>query len=90
MITKIPIGKIASAKDVKDVGDAVRDARKRMLLKQSQAALLCGVGVRFLSDLENGKATLQIGKVLQVLDGLGLAAYVGTKQPFWTENGQRA
>jgi y4mF family transcriptional regulator len=87
MITKIPIGKIASAKDV---GDAVRDARKRMLLKQSQAAQLCGVGVRFLSDLENGKETLHIGKVLQVLDGLGLAAYVGTKQPFWTENGQRA
>lgn len=84
MITKIPIGKIASAKDV---GDAVRDARKRMLLKQSQAAQLCGVGVRFLSDLENGKETLHIGKVLQVLNGLGLAAYVGTKQPFWTENG---
>lgn len=86
MATKTPIGKISTAKDV---GDAVRDARKRMLLKQSQAAQLCGVGVRFLSDLENGKETLHIGKVLQVLNGLGLAASLGPKQPFWTEDGQR-
>ncbi len=86
MTTKTPIGKISTAKDV---GDAVRSARKRMLLKQSQAAQLCGVGVRFLSDLENGKETLHIGKVLQVLNGLGLAATLGPKQPFWTEDGQR-
>ena len=86
MTTKTPIGQISTAKDV---GDAVRSARKRMLLKQSQAAQLCGVGVRFLSDLENGKETLHIGKVLQVLNGLGLAATLGPKQPFWTVDGQR-
>ena len=86
MTTKTPIGKISTAKDI---GDAVRGARKRMLLKQSQAAQLCGVGVRFLSDLENGKETLHIGKVLQVLNGLGLAASLGPKKPFWTEDGQR-
>ncbi len=86
MTINTPIGKISTAKDV---GDAVRDARKRMLLKQSQAAQLCGVGVRFLSDLENGKATLHIGKVLQVLNGLGLTAYLGPKKPFWTKDGQR-
>lgn len=86
MATKTPIGKISTAKDV---GDAVRNARKQMLLKQSQAAQLCGVGVRFLSDLENGKETLHIGKVLQVLNGLGLAATLGPKKPFWTEDGQR-
>ncbi len=86
MTINAPIGKISTAKDV---GDAVRDARKRMLLKQSQAAQLCGVGVRFLSDLENGKATLHIGKVFQVLNGLGLAAYLGPKKPFWSEDGQR-
>lgn len=86
MTINTPIGKIATAKDI---GDAVRSARKRMRLKQSQAAQLCGVGVRFLSDLENGKETLHIGKVLQVLNGLGLAASVGPKKPFWTEDGQR-
>ena len=86
MATKTPIWKISTAKDF---GDAVRSARKRMRLKQSQAARLCGVGVRFLSDLENGKETLHIGKVLQVLNGLGLAASLGPKKPFWTEDGQR-
>ena len=86
MTINASIEKIPTAKDV---GNAVRDARKRMLLKQAQAAQLCGVGVRFLSDLENGKETLHIGKVFQVLNGLGLAAYLGPKKPFWTEDGQR-
>ena len=85
MAANTSIGKIATAKDI---GDAVRNARKQMRLKQSQTAQLCGVGVRFLSDLENGKETLHIGKVLQVLNGLGLAASVGPKRPFWTEDGQ--
>jgi hypothetical protein len=32
---------------------------------------LVGVGVRFLSELERGKTTLELGKVLQVLQGFG-------------------
>jgi hypothetical protein len=30
-----------------------------------QAVALCNVGYRFLSDIENGKQTVHIGKVLQ-------------------------
>jgi transcriptional regulator with XRE-family HTH domain len=41
-------------------------------LTLADAAALCGVGYRFMSDLENGKATVQVGKVLQVLTALGL------------------
>ena len=33
---------------------------------------LCNVGVRFIVDLEAGKETCQIGKVLYVLDMLGI------------------
>jgi HTH-type transcriptional regulator / antitoxin HipB len=29
-----------------------------------------------MSDLENGKATVQVGKVLQVLTALGLDVYI--------------
>ena len=32
----------------------------------------CGVGLRFIVDLEAGKPTAQIGKALQVLAGLGV------------------
>ena len=57
---------------VADIGTAVRKKRKEDGLTLADAAALCGVGYRFLSDLENGKATVQVGKVLQVLMALGL------------------
>jgi len=55
-----------------DIGAAVRKKRKEDGLTLANAAALCGVGYRFMSDLENGKATVQMGKVLQVLTALGL------------------
>ena len=54
-----------------DIGAAVRKKRKQDGLTLADAAALCGVGYRFMSDLENGKETVQVGKVLQVLTALG-------------------
>lgn len=54
------------------IGIAVRKKRKEDGLTLADAAALCGVGYRFLSDLENGKATAQIGKVPKVMAALGL------------------
>lgn len=45
---------------------------KEQKLTQPQLAGLCNVGVRFIVDLESGKETCQIGKVLYVLDMLGI------------------
>jgi len=59
-------------KELKDLSDLIRKKRKKDGLAQSEAAALCGVGTRFLSDLENGKETVQFSKVLKVLQGLGL------------------
>ena len=42
-------------RSAKDLGAAVRATRKAMGLPQAQAALLCGVGIRFLSDLETAR-----------------------------------
>jgi len=58
--------------DTRALGAAIRAGRKASGLTQAQAAAVCGVGVRFLSELENGKATAHIGKVLKVVTGLGL------------------
>lgn len=55
-----------------DIGTAVRKKRKEDGLTLADAAALCGVGYRFMSELENGKETVQVGKVLKVLAGLGL------------------
>ena len=53
------------------LGDALRAARKQLGLTQSQLALAAGVGVRFIVDLEAGKATLRLENVLRVIDALG-------------------
>jgi len=59
-------------KDSKGLGRVIRDQRKTTGLTQLDAAGLCGVGERFLSELERGKPTVELGKVLQVLNRLGL------------------
>lgn len=46
-------------------------ARKQIGLTQSQLALAAGVGVRFIVDMEAGKPTLQLEKVLSVIAALG-------------------
>ncbi len=55
-----------------DIGALVRNKRKQDKLTQAETSALCNVGTRFLSELENGKSTLELGKVLQVLSCLGL------------------
>ena len=59
-------------KDTVNLGMAIRHHRKSMGLSQRDTAGLCGVGERFLSELERGKPTVELGKVLQVLNRLGL------------------
>jgi len=69
----LPYGNIRSPEKL---GQAVRAKRKANGLTQAKAAALCGVGVRFISDLENGKPTVELGKTLSVLAGLGLTVNV--------------
>lgn len=54
------------------LGRIVKKERKAMGLTQADLALTSGTGKRFISDLENGKLTCQIGKTLTVLKTLGL------------------
>jgi y4mF family transcriptional regulator len=55
-----------------DVGDAVRAARKAAAITQRELASEANCGVRFISDLERGKPTAELGKVLHVLNVLSL------------------
>jgi HTH-type transcriptional regulator / antitoxin HipB len=66
---KLPYGKILS---VDQIGATVRYRRKLLNATQSKTAGLSGVGQRFLSELERGKPTAETGKVLKVLQRLGL------------------
>ncbi len=55
-----------------ELGKFVKKERKAMGLTQADLALTSGTGLRFISDLENGKISCQIGKTLTVLNTLGL------------------
>jgi len=80
-VETLPNGKIL---DTQSLGDMVRQHRKLQGATQVEFASLCGVGVRFISDLENGKPTIQMGKVLQVLNSLGLELVL--KPRGWTHS----
>ncbi len=58
--------------DSEKLGQIIKNKRKSLGLTQTQVALACGVGLRFISDLENGKASCHIGKALLVIESLGL------------------
>lgn len=57
---------------MKDLGGLVRAERKRQGLTQTDLAGFAGVGVTFVSQLENGKQTVEMGKVIGVLETLGI------------------
>ena len=59
-------------KSVKDLGLLVKEARKKQKLTQVELAQLSNLGTRFISDLENGKPTCEIDKVLKVVANLGI------------------
>ena len=62
-----------------DLGAVIREQRKRLALKQLDLAGLGNTGNRFIVDLENGKPTVQLQKVLDLMDLLGLEVVVRTK-----------
>lgn len=62
----------------KQLGAAVRARRKELKVTQKDLAMTCGTGLRFIIDLEKGKPTCHIGKILQVLQALGLKMTAGS------------
>jgi len=54
------------------LGQLVRCRREAMGMSLRTAAPLAGVGVRFLSEFERGKPTVELGKVMRTLQMAGL------------------
>ncbi len=57
---------------VLEAGIAIRTLRKRARIRIDDFASTAGVSKQFMTDLENGKSTVQMGKVLQLLQQLGV------------------
>jgi len=58
------------------LGAAIRERRKQLKVTQKDLAMACGTGLRLIVDIEKGKPTCQIGKVLQVLQVLGMTVQI--------------
>jgi HTH-type transcriptional regulator / antitoxin HipB len=59
-------------KSTDDIGKQIQLRRKSLGITQRDLALTSGTGIRFIVELEQGKPTCQIEKVLTVLNTLGL------------------
>lgn len=75
---KLPLGNIQNAMDL---GQIVAHQRKAQALTQADLAGLAQTGTRFISDLENGKGTVQFDKVMHILNLLGLDVIIVDRQP---------
>tara|TARA_R110000868_G_scaffold86787_1_gene243291 strand:+ start:10576 stop:10797 length:222 start_codon:yes stop_codon:yes gene_type:complete len=62
-----------------ELGCIIRKARKAQGLTQEDLSGMTGTGIRFISELERGKQTAQIGKVISVISTLGLVMSISSE-----------
>lgn len=55
-----------------EFGQAIRERRRQLGFSQDALAAAAGVNQRYVSELERGKPTAEIGKALQVARAVGL------------------
>lgn len=62
-------------RNMKELGELVRSTRRAQKVNQTLLAQAANVGIRLIVDIEHGKPTVQIDKLLSVLNRLGIALY---------------
>ena len=67
------------------MGNAIKDIRKKKQMTQRDLADMTGTSIKFISDVERGKKTVQMDKVFDLILALGLQLYlnVSEKQSFF-------
>lgn len=65
-----------SIKSPEDLGLIIRAMRKYSKVRQDDLAGMVNVSKQFAVDAERGKATMQFGKLLQLIDELGITLTV--------------
>ena len=66
--------------NVKELGELIREIRKKNGFTQQKLASLANVGTRFISELERGKETSQIGKTLKITNLLGMEVHISERR----------
>lgn len=61
---------------IRDIGLLIRDARRKAGLTQADLAKKVGAGARWIHELEHGRPTVEAGRMLLVMNILGITLYV--------------
>ena len=64
-----------------NIASQIKILRKKNGLTQIEFAKRAGVGLRFLRELEQGKSTIRMDKLMQVLDFLGYHLELEKNEP---------
>lgn len=70
------MGPLTQVQTPADVGNTVRQVRKRQEITQTDLALIVGKSHVLLRDIEQGKGSVSLASVLQVMQELGIRLYV--------------
>lgn len=71
-ITKPSPNQPQKIQSTKALGELIRAHRKAQNLTLAQISGISGLGMRFISELERGKETAELGKTLILLNNLGI------------------
>jgi len=63
-----------------DLAEEIKEMRKAAGLTQAEVSKRADVGLRFVRELEQGKPTVRLDKIRQVLDLLGYEICIRRKQ----------
>lgn len=66
-------------KNSNDLGSAIKKRRKELGYTQNFVSEQTGLSVSFISDVENGKATAEIGKIINLVNLLGMDVSITTR-----------
>lgn len=61
------------------LGEVIKHSRKLKKMTQKDLADITGTSIKFISDVERGKKTVQLDKVFYLLGALSLQIYVTDK-----------
>lgn len=65
--------------DAKTFGEALKKRRKELGYTQRYISEFTGFSISFISDLENGKSTAELGKAIYLANMLGLDVFVNAR-----------
>jgi transcriptional regulator with XRE-family HTH domain len=64
-----------------ELGQALQAERKRQKLSREETAAVCGVSASFIRDAESAPESCSLGKLVRLINGLGLSLNVDSWPP---------